>query len=314
METAMLTMSAGQIIGVETAIRSRLANEGKALAPFLMAGFPSPNAFQELLGAAQDEGADVIEVGVPFSDPLADGPTIQRAAQACLSQGVTLNIAMELIAASEPRVPIVLMSYLNPLVAYGFSRFMQDGRRSGLRGVIIPDLPWNTEIPCPRNAKGERRKVKGENTHQPAFLRPFVPPSFVPSCLRAFVPVFPSSLDPSWESILLATPMTRLDRLRAIGAATRGYLYAVTVTGVTGVRRSLPKSLGRFLATARRHTPRPVLAGFGISEAETARRVADHCDGVIVGSALVEQIIDGPVSQAASRVGRVLRRMRKALG
>ena len=182
---------------IESVIRARLDAGRKAVAPFLTAGFPDRSSFVRLLRAMQDIGADVVEVGLPFSDPLADGGSVQFASQQALLSGGDISRALEDIAAAALSVPVVAMSYINPILAHGVPRFAREARAVGVRGVIVPDAPFD-------------RTNRGAIDLEP--------------------------LSTHMERILLAAPTSSDERLRAIGTATRGYLYAVTVTGVTGVR------------------------------------------------------------------------------
>jgi tryptophan synthase alpha chain len=257
--------------GVEATLRGRLAQGRKALVPFLTANFPDLRTFVALLGEVGQCGCDCVEVGLPFSDPIADGPTIQYASERSLRRGTTIRAVLDAIEAARIATPVILMGYLNPLLAYGLRRFADDARQAGVRGVIIPDLP----------------------------------------SLEPGLDLHP--LSDGWERILLATPNTAPARLRDIGRATRGFLYAVTVTGVTGARRELPPDTSAFLRRARQATRRPVLAGFGIADADTAARVAEVCDGVIVGSALIDRIRSGPARTAVQRARGLLRSLRRAL-
>jgi tryptophan synthase alpha chain len=256
-------------VTIEAAVGRRLAAGRKALVPFLTAGFPDRRTFVALLREVEQCGCDAVEVGLPFSDPIADGPAIQLVSEVSLRNGTTIANALDSVAAAGIATPVVLMGYLNPILAYGVSRFLRDARAVGAAGVIIPDLP-------------ALEPVAGE-------------------------------LSDGWERILLATPNTTPARLQAIGRATRGFLYAVTVTGVTGARRTLPPETLRFLKRARHATQRPVLAGFGIADAGSAARVAQACDGVIVGSALIDQVRHGRPAGAVQRARRFLKSLRRAL-
>ncbi len=260
---------------IESVIRARLESGGKAVAPFLTAGFPDRPTFVRLLGAMQEVGSDIIEVGLPFSDPLADGGSVQFASQQSLSNGGNVTRALEDIAAAAIAVPVVAMSYINPILAQGVSWFAREARAAGVCGVIVPDAPLDRMN-------------------------------------RAAVDLEP--LSTHMERVLLAAPTSSDFRLRAIGKATRGFLYAVTVTGVTGVREGIPAAALEFLRCARSATRRPVLAGFGIGDAGTARRVAEHCDGVIIGSAIIEAIRDGNRKGAIRRAVRLVKSIRNALG
>ena len=272
---------------VEQALRARLDVGEKALVPFLVAGFPNPVRFVAALRRVEDSGCDVVEVGVPFSDPIADGPVIQNASRHSLQKGMTLRATLDLIDRAGIEIPVVLMSYINPLISYGCHRLARDARAVGVRGFVIPDLPLV-----------ESRRYGGE-------------------------PVNPGTIGPmdaiqqlerdGFELIRLAAPTTRTDRLRRIGSQTRGFLYAVTITGVTGVRNRIPGEAVAFIRRARAATHRPVLAGFGIANVTSAALVASHCDGVIIGSALVEILEKGSDRTSVAQLGRFLNRMRRML-
>jgi len=272
---------------VEQAIRARCDPGGKALVPFFTAGFPNDGRFVEALRQAADVGCDVVEVGVPFSDPLADGPVIQSAGQRCLERGMTVRRALDLIERSAVPLPVVLMSYLNPLLSYGGERLLRDARAVGVRGLVVPDLPLKSRVPS--------RKLPSPTGRFDA--------------LDAADQLFHGAL----ERILLAAPTTPKTRLALIGRQTRGFLYAVTVTGVTGVRDRLPPETAEFLRRARAATRRPVLAGFGIASANAAAHIAIHCDGVIIGSAIIEILRRGPGRESIKRLGRFLVQVRRAL-
>lgn len=272
---------------VEQAIRARCDPGGKALAPFFTAGFPNDARFVEALRQAADAGCDVVEVGVPFSDPIADGPVIQNAGQRCLERGMTVRRALDLIDRAAISVPMVLMSYVNPLLAYGCERLLRDARAVGVRGLIVPDLPLkgcllSRKRPAPAKGSGP---------------------------LDAADQIWSDGL----ERILLAAPTTPKTRLGSIGRQTYGFLYAVTVTGVTGARDRLPPETTEFLRRARAATRRPVLAGFGIASAKSAAQIATHCDGVIIGSALIEILQRNSGRQAIKQLGRFLIQVRSAL-
>lgn len=272
---------------VEQAIQTRLESGGKALVPFFTAGFPNDARFVDALWQAADAGCDVVEVGVPFSDPIADGPVIQNAGQRCLDRGMTVRRALDLIDRAAIPVPVVLMSYVNPLLAYGCDRLLRDALAVGVRGLIVPDLP---------------SKVRSPSRKGPALTGNSDP-------LDAADQVWSDGL----ERILLAAPTTQKNRLGSIGRQTRGFLYAVTVTGVTGVRDRLPSETARFLLRAKEATRRPVLAGFGIASAKTAAHIAAHCDGVIIGSALIEILQTNSGRETVKQLGRFLVQVRRAL-
>ena len=230
------------------------ANDGRpALVAFLTAGFPGRDDFAGQL-AAIGEVADVIEIGVPFSDPMADGMTIQRSSQVALRQGVSLRWILEALAAmpSRPHAPLLLMSYLNPLLAYGLDRLPADARAAGVAGFIVPDLPF---------------EESGE--------------------LRA-------ALDAEGLALVqMVTPVTPAQRLAVLCEAARGFVYAVTMTGTTGKSVTVPDDVLDYMDRVRAVSPVPVCAGFGIRSAEQVRRMTGHVDGVVVGSALVEVLERG---------------------
>jgi len=275
---------------IETAIRARLQTTDKALVPYLMAGFPSEAQFIDAMRAAADAGSDVVEVGVPFSDPIADGPVIQYASQRCLDRGMTIRRALDAIDRAAIPMPVVLMSYLNPLLTYGCDRVARDARSVGVRGLVVPDLPMNGHPTYRRRSQRVPRVI-----------------SAAPPLMQA-VDQF---RDAGLELILLAAPTTDAQRLLHIGRHTRGFLYAVTVTGVTGARRRMPPETTAFLRRARAATPHPVLGGFGVANATMAAQVAMHCDGVIIGSALIEILRQGPARTAAKLLHRFLVQIRR---
>ena len=236
---------------VSAAIRT--AGGGPALVAYLTAGFPRREGFLEQL-ASVARAADVVELGVPFSDPMADGPTIQRASRAALAGGVTLRwLLAELAAArSQFTTPLLLMSYFNPLLAFGLEALPACARRAGIAGFIVPDLPLE-----------ESSGLSSALAREQLSLVQFV---------------------------AAATPAERATRLCA---ASGGFVYALTTTGVTGQDVALPDATLGWLGGLRRTSPVPVCAGFGIRHRAQVERLAPHVDGVIVGSALVEAIERG---------------------
>ena len=230
------------------------ANEAgrPALVPFITAGYPEPGEFVNTLKAIATVG-DVIEVGIPFSDPMADGMTIQRSSYAALQQGVNLEwIFSELEMAGVLGTPLVMMSYLNPLLAYGYERLAERARATGVCAFIVPDLPFEE---C-----GELRTAL-ENE--------------------------------GLGLIQLVTPATPDERLKLLCQASRGFVYAVTITGVTGGDTALPSDLADYLDRVSTASELPVCAGFGIREANDVASVGEHASGAIVGSALVEILEEG---------------------
>lgn len=237
----------------ETFSRVKL-RKAAALMPYLPLGYPTLDLSLSLVHAAVESGADLLELGIPFSDPLADGPVIQHATQRALENGTTVARCIELVSAaraSRITIPLVMMGYYNPILRYGLERFARDAAAAGADGVIVPDLPLEEA--------SEFRELCG---------------------------AYNSAL------VFLAAPTSTAARLKRLGAATRGFLYLVSLTGVTGARSGLADGLADFVQRARDATAVPVCVGFGIStpaHAQTAGRIAD---GVIVGSALVSRIGD----------------------
>jgi tryptophan synthase alpha chain len=232
-----------------------LKNEGRAaLMPYLPLGYPTLEVSQELIRAVADAGADVIEVGIPFSDPLADGPVIQRATQIALQNGITVAKCLEMVRAARARdvtIPLVLMGYYNPILRFGVERFARAARDAGADGVIVADLPVEEA--------GEVQRACEAN---------------------------------DVDFVYLAAPTSTDARLKKIAEATRGFLYLVSLTGVTGAREGLPIELEEFVRRVRGITHKPLCVGFGVANAASAARVAQVGDGVIVGSALVTRIGD----------------------
>jgi tryptophan synthase alpha chain len=226
------------------------AEKRTAFVPFLVAGDPTLEASEDLFAALVEAGADLIEVGVPFSDPIADGPTIQAAAQRALAEGATLDRILDMVARLRGRgiaTPIVLFSYCNPILAYGLERFAEHAAECGVDGVLCVDLP-------PEEAEG-----------------PYL------DALAA------SGLDP----IFLLAPTSTKARILRVAEAGSGFVYYVSRAGVTGARESVRKSLKREVKALRRQVKLPIAVGFGVSTPEQVREVAKVADGVVVGSALV---------------------------
>jgi len=223
----------------------------KLLSLFLTAGFPQIGATLPLLKLLDEAGADLIELGIPFSDPLADGPTIQRTSQIALQNGVTLKKVLEMAAAvkSTLRPPLILMGYYNPIFQFGPKEFVQAAANAGVQGLIIPDLP-------PEESLSLRDAALAKNL----------------------------------SLVYLVSPNTSLQRLALIDDLTTSFIYAVSVTGVTGARENVANQAIEFLQKLRRQVQNPVLVGFGVANAAEAQRLAAFCDGVIVGSALLAQI------------------------
>jgi tryptophan synthase alpha chain len=223
-----------------------------ALIPFITAGYPEPGEFINTLQSIATVG-DVVEIGIPFSDPMADGMTIQRSSHAALQEGVTLEwIFTELEMAGVLGTPLVMMSYLNPLLAYGYGRLAERARATGVCAFIVPDLPFE-------ECAELREALEGEGL----------------------------------GLIQLVTPATPEKRLGMLCDASRGFVYAVTITGVTGGDAALPADLADYLDRVAAASRLPVCAGFGIRNARDVASVGKHAAGAIVGSALVEVLEEG---------------------
>lgn len=245
-------MSLTPAAALEAAIRSANKQGKVALVAFMTAGYPSAGRFREHL-AAVAAGADVVEIGVPFTDPMADGVTIQRSSQSALRQGVSLRwILAELTAMQRPATPLVLMSYLNPLLAYGLEKLADDARVAGVAGFIVPDLPFD---------EGEDFRAAMSRT--------------------------------GLALVQMVTPVTTAERLQQVAAASQGFLYAVTMTGITGKTAAVPNEVIDYLKRVRAASVVPVCAGFGIRNREQVAGLRDQVEGVIVGSALVEVLESG---------------------
>jgi tryptophan synthase alpha chain len=232
---------------------SAAASQGRpALVGFLTAGFPSRESFKRNL-AEVASACDVVEIGVPFSDPMADGSTIQRASFAALGNGVTLPwILEELAACPKGAAPLLLMSYLNPLLAFGLGRLPGEAVAAGVSGFIVPDLPFE-----------ESADLKSALDREGLAL------------------------------IQMVTPVTPPARLEMLCAAARGFVYAVTMTGTTGKSAEVPDAVLDYMDRVRRRSRVPVCAGFGIRSRAQVQRFAPHVDGVVIGSALVEALERG---------------------
>ncbi len=243
---------------------ARLKAQGKrALIAYLTVGFPSVKLLPELVRGLADAGVDLIELGVPFSDPLADGPTIQAASQWALKQGVTpARIFQEVqrLRREGVELPLVLMTYVNPVLKFGVDRFCRRCAASGVDGLIVPDLP--PEEAGELKAAARRHRI---------------------------------------DTIFLAAPTSPPDRLRRVARASTGFIYYVSLTGVTGARGAVPFDAAQIRAL-RRMTRLPVCVGFGVSGPAQVRRIAQAADGVIVGSALLDVIAraDGRPARAAA--------------
>ncbi len=246
-----------------------------ALVTYVMGGDPDLVTSLEMALACVRGGADLLEIGVPFSDPIADGPTIQRAAERSLAAGTTVADCLALAAAVRERseVPVALMGYVNPMLAYGEERFLRDCAKAGVDALIVPDLP-----PEEAGRFGALARAHGV------------------------------------ALVFLLAPTSTPARRAAACAAARGFLYFVSVAGVTGARRALPEDLAPKLAAVRAESPVPVVIGFGISTPAQAKSLAPLADGLVVGSAIVNRIAEpGSRKARAARVEEYVRSLKRGM-
>ena len=257
---------------------SQLQQQGRcALMPFLMAGDPDLSSTRAALLALQAAGADMIELGIPYSDPLADGPVIQAAASRALGSATTPGGVLEMLTSlkGELLIPVILFTYSNPLLNRGMEAFCRDAAAAGAAGLVVPDLPLE-----------EAEKLSAIATEH------------------------------GLDLVLLVAPTTPADRMQRIAAASRGFTYLVSVTGVTGVRTNLESRVAGLVQQLKGMGPTPVAVGFGISGPEQARQVRDWgADGAIVGSALVKVMAQAHSQQGdvAAAAGQFCSQLRAAL-
>jgi tryptophan synthase alpha chain len=248
----------------------RLKSAGRtALMPYLMTGFPERDSALDLAPALEAAGADLFELGVPFSDPLADGATVQRASERALANGVRLPFCLQTVAALRARgvkAPIIMMGYFNPFLQYGLERFATDAAAAGVDGLIVPDLPPEEAAECQE------------------------------ACRAAGI-----------DLILFIAPTTPDERIAEVVKLASGFIYCVSITVVTGARLELWEGLPDFLARVRRHTDLPLVVGFGISSAAHVRQVGAHADGAICASALINAMEAAPPAQQVEAATAFLR-------
>lgn len=230
------------------------ARKKKAFIAFITAGDPNLKTTEELVLAFEKAGVDIVELGVPFSDPLADGPTIQAASQRALKNNVNLDDILKLVTRVRQKssLPIALMTYYNPVFHYGEKRFVEKAKACGVDGVIIPDLP-------PEEAQDLIQTARKNDL----------------------------------ATIFFLAPTTTAQRMKGIIKASTGFIYYVSLTGVTGARQALPENVAKQVKLAKKITDKPVCVGFGVSTAAQVKAVGKIADGVIVGSAIINEIIKG---------------------
>ena len=236
---------------IDKLFRKLKEEKKKALIVYITAGDPDIRATKKLILELEKSGADLVEIGIPFSDPLADGPTIQKASQRALLKGVTVKSILNAarLARKETDIPIVFMTYYNPVMRYGFEKFVRDSRSAGVDGIIVPDMPPEESNELVRVSAGEE-----------------------------------------FSTIFLAAPTSTRKRLKKIAEKSKGFIYYVSLTGVTGARKKLPPDVIRHVRELKRLTAKPVCVGFGVSCPKQAKKMTRLADGVIVGSAIIRII------------------------
>jgi len=251
------------------------AQHRKALIPFITAGDPSPGLTLPLMQALVAGGADIIELGVPFSDPMADGPTIQRASERALAYGVSLRVVLGMVREfrkTDVTTPVVLMGYANPVEAYGQEAFARDAQAAGVDGVLVVDYP-------PEECKDFSATLKA------------------------------AGVDP----VFLLAPTSVEARFADVAALGSGYIYYVSLKGVTGSAAIDLDEVARRIPAIREQVGMPVGVGFGIRDAESAAKIARVADAVVIGSRIIESIEQGPPDEAPVRVAAFLREVRTAM-
>ena len=237
---------------VSSAFQATRAAGRAALMPYFTLGFPDPKSSLKIIESIASSGADLIELGIPFSDPLADGPTIQHSTQIALQQGTTVARCIELTAELRSRgvsQPLILMGYINPILAFGVERFVAEAAGAGADGFIMPDLPFEEAAVMEAACQSHQRAL-----------------------------------------IFMLAPTSTPERVAAVAKRAAGFVYLVSLVGITGARSALPPDLAGFVERVRDQTPVPLAVGFGVSTPAQAQAVGSLADGVIVGSALIDAI------------------------
>lgn len=246
-----------------------------ALIPFITAGDPDLKTTAEALRVLDQSGADLIELGVPYSDPLADGPTVQAAATRALQRGVRLDDVLAMVKDVTPEVkaPIILFTYYNPILHRGIESFLKQIASAGVKGLVVPDLP-----------------------------------------LEEAQALLTSAAEMGIEVVLLVAPTSPKERIEAIAQQSQGFIYLVSVTGVTGMRTRLESRVQDLLQQMRAVTDKPIGVGFGISQPEQARQIKNWgADAVIVGSAFVKRLADGTPAEGLSAIGEFCKSLKSAI-
>ena len=265
---------------IEAAFRNR-----PIFMPYFPLGYPDLDTSIDVIEALAKNGADLIEVGLSFSDPLADGPVIQKATQVALEQGITIKKSLEAVKALRERgvdIPLVLMGYYNPMLAYGLEKFVCDAVEAGADGFIVPDLPMEESEEFQFALSGatrEGRAVASSPKGEAQVAGENRPSTTLRSGQGGGIPL-----------IQMLAPTSSPERMERIARNANGFIYLVSVTGVTGERKSISEGLGELITRVREHTSVPVCVGFGIGTPEQAKEVGKMADGVIVGTACVRTI------------------------
>ena len=257
---------------IDTALAAARSANRMALSPYVTVGYPSVEASIDVAAAVIDAGADLLELGVPFSDPLADGPTIQKASHQALRNGVTVGTCLDAVRALRERgvsAPLILMGYYNPFLRYGIERFVRDAGKAGVDGFIVPDLP-------PEEGEAFRHFCRIGGLY--------------------FIP--------------LLAPTSTDERIAQACKGSGGFIYSVSLTGVTGARDRLQTGVGGLVERIRRHTTLPVLVGFGISRREHVEALSEFADGAIVASALLDAVGRAPSDKVAEAAHRFVAGLR----
>ncbi|MFC1865314.1 tryptophan synthase subunit alpha [Chloroflexota bacterium] len=246
--------------------------EKKALIAYVTAGYPSLEATLELVPLLAQNGCDIIEIGIPFSDPMADGATIQHASHIALQNGTTPQDCLELAEKlrNQTDVPLVFMTYYNPVFSYGIEKFCSECRGSGVDGLIIPDLPPD-----------EGMELEAASHKQ------------------------------GLDLVYLLAPTSTKERIRLVAEKSAGFIYLVSVVGITGARDKLPQNLDVFISRVRKETTKPLCVGFGISTPQQAAQVAGIADGVIIGSQIIKLVQQG--GDDLTGVCKFIKELRQAL-
>ncbi|HTP42388.1 MAG TPA: tryptophan synthase subunit alpha [Nitrospiria bacterium] len=261
---------------IEKTFERLRAEKEKALVVYIMAGDPNLETSERLVLELESAGADLIELGVPFSDPIADGPVIQRADERALKQKISLRDILAMVARLRERtdVPLILMTYENPVCKFGERRFVEESVKAGVDGVIVPDLPMEEAGPLHNQCRKHGLAL-----------------------------------------ILLAAPTSPPTRLKKIAAMSHGFVYYVSMTGITGSNLGDLTDVRSHVAMIKQYTQKPVVVGFGISTPEQARRIGGIADGIVVGSAVVKVIEEQAGSPSGSaRVMELVQALKEAVG